>query len=80
MSTLKSNSSKYAVDDRRLIGGRAQGLQDKLNPERYNGASLLGLRGLVFKSHGGADSYAFEWAIKRAFDAAKYNVQEQVSR
>jgi glycerol-3-phosphate acyltransferase PlsX len=33
----------------------------------------------VFKSHGGANAYAFEWAIKRAFDAAKYNVQEQLS-
>jgi glycerol-3-phosphate acyltransferase PlsX len=51
----------------------------KLNPARYNGAGLLGLRGLVFKSHGGADAYAFEWAIRRAFDAAKYNVQEQLS-
>ncbi|MDB5745671.1 MAG: phosphate acyltransferase, partial [Massilia sp.] len=51
----------------------------KLNPERYNGASLLGLKGLVFKSHGGANAYAFEWAIKRAFDAAKYNVQEQLA-
>ncbi|WP_073213207.1 phosphate acyltransferase PlsX [Massilia sp. CF038] len=52
---------------------------NRFNPSRYNGASLLGLRGLVFKSHGGADSYSFEWAIKRAFDAAKYNVQEHLS-
>lgn len=51
----------------------------KLNPERYNGASLLGLKGLVFKSHGGANAFAFEWAIKRAYDAAKYDVQEQLS-
>jgi glycerol-3-phosphate acyltransferase PlsX len=51
----------------------------KLNPKSYNGASLLGLKGLVFKSHGGADAYSFEWAIRRAFDAAKYNVQEQLS-
>ena len=57
----------------------ARGALKKLNPERYNGASLLGLKGLVFKSHGGANAYAFEWAIKRAFDAAKYNVQEQLS-
>jgi glycerol-3-phosphate acyltransferase PlsX len=57
----------------------AKGALKKLNPERYNGASLLGLKGLVFKSHGGANAYAFEWAIKRAFDAAKYNVQEQLS-
>jgi glycerol-3-phosphate acyltransferase PlsX len=51
----------------------------KLNPERYNGASLLGLKGLVFKSHGGANAYAFEWALQRAYDAAKYDVQEQLS-
>ncbi|MFC4932618.1 phosphate acyltransferase PlsX [Massilia sp. GCM10023247] len=57
----------------------AKGALKKLNPERYNGASLLGLKGLVFKSHGGANAYAFEWAIRRAFDAAKYNVQEQLS-
>ncbi|MGX4642493.1 phosphate acyltransferase PlsX [Massilia sp. SYSU DXS3249] len=57
----------------------ARGALKKLNPERYNGASLLGLKGLVFKSHGGANAYAFEWAIRRAFDAAKYNVQEQLS-
>jgi len=57
----------------------ARGALKKLNPERYNGAGLLGLKGLVFKSHGGANAYAFEWAIKRAYDAAKYNVQEQLS-
>ncbi|MDN4038500.1 phosphate acyltransferase PlsX [Massilia sp. YIM B02443] len=51
----------------------------KLNPERYNGAALLGLKGLVFKSHGGANAYAFEWALKRAYDAAHNNVQEQLS-
>jgi glycerol-3-phosphate acyltransferase PlsX len=51
----------------------------KLNPESYNGAGLLGLKGLVFKSHGGANAYAYEWAIRRAFEAAKYNVQSQLS-
>jgi glycerol-3-phosphate acyltransferase PlsX len=51
----------------------------KLNPERYNGAGLLGLKGLVFKSHGGATAYSYQWAIRRAFNAAKYNVQEQLS-
>ena len=59
--------------------GALKNIGKRFNPSRYNGASLLGLRGLVFKSHGGADSYSFEWAIKRSFDAAKYNVQEQLS-
>ena len=52
----------------------------RMNPSRYNGASLLGLRGLVFKSHGSADAYAYEWAIKRAFDAAKHDLLSRISR
>jgi glycerol-3-phosphate acyltransferase PlsX len=51
----------------------------KLNPKSYNGGSFLGLKGLVVKSHGGADAFAFEWALRRAFDAANNNVQEQLS-
>jgi phosphate acyltransferase len=51
----------------------------KLNPKSYNGGSFLGLKGLVVKSHGGADAFAYEWALRRAFDAAKNNVQEQLS-
>ena len=43
----------------------------RVDPRRYNGAALLGLRGLVFKSHGGADAYAFEQALARAYDAAR---------
>ncbi len=35
----------------------------RIDPRRYNGASLLGLRGIVIKSHGGADQLAFENAI-----------------
>lgn len=38
----------------------------KIDPRRYNGASLLGLRGIVIKSHGGADELAFANAIKIA--------------
>lgn len=52
---------------------------NRLNPARYNGAGLLGLRGLVFKSHGGAEAEAYEWAIRRAYDAAKNDVQEHLS-
>ncbi len=38
-------------------------LRRRIDPRRYNGASLLGLRGIVVKSHGGADALAFEHAI-----------------
>ncbi len=42
----------------------------RVDHRRYNGAALLGLRGLVFKSHGSADAFAFEQALGRAYDAA----------
>lgn len=47
-----------------------QALKRRLDHRRYNGAALLGLRGLVFKSHGSADVLAFEQALLRAYDAA----------
>ncbi len=53
-------------------------ISQRLNPSRYNGASLLGLRGLVFKSHGGENAYGFEWAIRRAFEAARHDVLSRI--
>jgi glycerol-3-phosphate acyltransferase PlsX len=38
----------------------------------------LGLRGLVFKSHGSADALAFENALARAYDAARNNLLDRV--
>ena len=46
-------------------------LQVRVDHRRHNGAALLGLRGLVFKSHGSADAFAFEQALNRAYDAAR---------
>jgi glycerol-3-phosphate acyltransferase PlsX len=50
----------------------------RLDPRRYNGAALLGLRGLVFKSHGSADAYAFEQALNRACEAARNRLLDRV--
>lgn len=50
----------------------------RVDPRGYNGAALLGLRGLVFKSHGAADAYAFEHALARAYDAARNRVLDRV--
>jgi phosphate acyltransferase len=52
----------------------------RVDHRQYNGAVLLGLRGLVIKSHGSADAYAFEWAIKRGYDAVKNGVLERLVR
>jgi phosphate acyltransferase len=52
--------------------------KNRMDHRRYNGAALLGLRGLVFKSHGSADIFAFERALNRAYDAANNNLLERV--
>jgi glycerol-3-phosphate acyltransferase PlsX len=51
-----------------------------LDPRRYNGASLLGLNGIVVKSHGGADSSSFFNAIKIASIEIENDVPQRISR
>ncbi len=51
----------------------------RVDPRRYNGASLVGLRGTVIKSHGGADALAFEYAIDEATREARNNVPAKIS-
>jgi glycerol-3-phosphate acyltransferase PlsX len=51
----------------------------KIDPRRYNGASLLGLKGTVIKSHGGADVIAFSQAIKMACLEAEKSVPERIN-
>ena len=53
-------------------------LMKRMDYRRYNSAALLGLRGLVFKSHGSADALAFEQALNRAYDAARNKLLDRV--
>ena len=50
------------------------GFKKLVDHRRHNGAALLGLRGLVFKSHGSADVLAFVTALQRAYDAADHDL------
>jgi phosphate acyltransferase len=52
----------------------------RVDHRRYNGASLLGLRGIVIKSHGSADSFAFRHALQRAADAASHGLNEKIAQ
>jgi glycerol-3-phosphate acyltransferase PlsX len=52
--------------------------KSRVDHRRYNGAALLGLRGLVFKSHGSADAFAFEAALNRAYDASRHKLLDRV--
>ena len=53
-------------------------LKKRMDPARYNGASMLGLNGTVVKSHGGANELAFQYAIEEAVLQVKTNVVDLV--
>ena len=52
----------------------------RLEPNHYNGASLLGLRGVVIKSHGNANKDAFAMAIRVAIKEVERNVPERIQK
>lgn len=51
----------------------------RVDHRRYNGACLVGLKGVVVKSHGSADAYAFECALLRAAEAARFNLVSTIA-
>ena len=55
-------------------------LRRRIDPRSYNGASFVGLQGIVIKSHGGADEIAFASAIREAVVEVKKNVPERISK
>jgi len=54
-------------------------LRQRVDHRRYNGAALLGLRGIVIKSHGSADGYAFGHALHKAYDVVRNGLLERTS-
>jgi len=62
----------------RLAGGIVMpvlhAFRKRLDPRRFNGATLLGLKGIVVKSHGSADVFGFEHAIERAMEEVRNEV------
>ncbi|QJC27382.1 phosphate acyltransferase [Anaplasma platys] len=62
-----------------LLRGGIKRMLGRLDPDRYNGAMLLGLNGIVVKSHGGADGEAFAYAIKAAVSAARHDVVSRIA-
>lgn len=57
-----------------------QRIRRRMDHRRYNGASLVGLRGIVFKSHGSADELAFQTALARAAHAVERNLIHQIAQ
>jgi glycerol-3-phosphate acyltransferase PlsX len=54
--------------------------RQRLDPRRFNGATLLGLRGIVVKSHGSADIFGFARAIERAMEEVRNEVLQRLMR
>ncbi len=61
-----------------LLNPTLKKILKRLNPDQYNGASLLGLRGIVVKSHGNANSTAFYNAILEAVKEVERQVPEKI--
>jgi glycerol-3-phosphate acyltransferase PlsX len=55
-------------------------LRTRLDPRQYNGASMIGLNGIVIKSHGGADVFGFQRAIEVAVLEARSGVPAQIAQ
>ena len=73
---------------KRNLGTRLAGLfalpvinafKRRLDPRRFNGATLLGLKGVVVKSHGSADRFSYEHAIETAVEEVRNNVLKRIS-
>ena len=69
---------------RRLLAVFAQPMfssfKRRVDPRRYNGATLIGLKGVVIKSHGGADALAFRYALKKAHAEVANGVLERIAQ
>lgn len=53
--------------------------KERVDPRHYNGATLLGLRGVVVKSHGSADELGFEYALRRTIDEARSGMLRHIT-
>jgi len=57
-----------------------QALRDKMDPRKSNGGVFLGLKGIVIKSHGGADAEGFAAAIDMGYDMVRYELLAKIGQ
>jgi phosphate acyltransferase len=60
--------------------GAFRALRDKLDPKKSNGGVLLGLRGVVVKSHGGTDAEGFAYAIDVGYEMVRYDLLTKINQ
>ncbi len=60
--------------------GVLKSFKSRLDPRRFNGATLIGLRGVVIKSHGSADELAFEYALRKAYQEVAHGMLDRIAQ
>jgi len=63
-----------------LSRGVINAFKARLNPNHYNGATLIGLRGVVVKSHGSADEEAFSYALRKAHQEVAHGMLDRIAQ
>lgn len=85
LSLIKSTDSQHKKNSwfmqlvKKWLKKRLMKRFGDMNPDQYNGATLLGLKGIVIKSHGAANEGAFKAAIDRAVQAVEKQVPERIT-
>tara|TARA_B100000989_G_scaffold23340_1_gene15213 strand:- start:948 stop:1961 length:1014 start_codon:yes stop_codon:yes gene_type:complete len=80
-SNLRTMFSKSIVNKMAymLIQKDLQKLRDQVNPEIYNGATLIGLNGISIKSHGSASPHAFSYALKKCYNFISNDLNKEIN-
>ena len=72
---LKSYKNKFAF---KILENDLKVFRDQINPQKYNGATLLGLNSISVKSHGNASPFAFSCALKKCYDFIENNLNQKI--
>ncbi|MDP2751863.1 MAG: phosphate acyltransferase PlsX [Rhodocyclaceae bacterium] len=78
--TLRAEFSRNLLTKMAALAARPvlRAFKKRFDHRSYNGAGLLGLKGIVFKSHGSADAYAFRCALERSAEAARERLTDKI--
>jgi glycerol-3-phosphate acyltransferase PlsX len=79
--TLREELTRSFTRKLGALGARPalRALRTRMNPDQYNGAAMVGLKGIVIKSHGGADLFGFQRAIEVAVQEARNGVPARIA-
>ena len=73
---VKSFTNKIAY---KILENDLKNFRDQINPEKYNGATLIGLNGISVKSHGNATPYAFSCALSKCYDFIVNDLNKKIT-